>query len=353
MKTPTSQSLFTQFAKCCLGLLPLVASHCLCPASAEADLYVGSRNGSGLIYHYSSDGSLLGTTESGLANGPVGAIAVQADTGKVIASSGGNLYLFNADLSSPVLIGNGFGAFTSVASQSTGNFVTGATGGNMISNWNADGGYGVGIGYGWTDAHIAIGLNNTIFVTANFGGVYSLGVFSATYDYVSTTKTDVGKSIVLNPQTGQIWTAGNSEGRLFRFDASGNFIDEVGNSWSEGLLASSKDGKVWLASSASGGSLSAWDADGQYLNTYQTNLGSIAAITVDPSDGTVYIGFTDGSGGVIKHYSSEGLFIGSFGSDLDITSMVAIPEPSTVALLSLIGSTALLLKASKTYSVSR
>lgn len=352
MRTPTSQSLFTQFAKRYLGLLPLVASCCLCPASAEADLYVGSRNGSGLIYHYSSDGSLLGSTEPRLTGGPVGAIAVQAGTGKVIASSGGNLYLLNADLSSPVLIGNGFGAFTSVASQSTGNFVTGVTGDNMISNWNADGGYGRGVGYGWEDAHIAVGLNNNLFVTANFGGVHNLGVFNATYDYVGTTKTDVGKSIVLNPLTGQIWTAGNSEGRIYRFDASGNFIDEVGNSWSDGLLASSKDGKVWLASSILGGSLSAWDANGQHLNTYQTNLGSIAAITIDPSDGSVFVGLTDASGGIIKHYSSEGLLIGSFGSDLDITSMVAIPEPSTVALLSLIGSVALL-KGFKTYSLSR
>lgn len=329
-KVRSHSSLSSRAKAILLAVLPVLFS-----SFAQADIYIGSQNNSGIIYQYTSGGVLLGTTGPSFSAGAVGALSVQAGTGNIVASTGGTLALLNADLSNPQIIGNGFAAFTSIASQSSGTLLTASVHGpGGLAYWTPSGNYGGGFGNGFVDGNIAVGVGDSIFVTYLNAGTYSLARFGSAYGYQGTFANDVGSSIVTNAVTGQIWTSGNSAGQLLLFDTAGSLIGAVGNGFADGIIAASSNGKIWMASSYSGGSLSAWGSDGSYLGTFQSGLGSISALAVDPLSGRVYVGLADESGGSVNSYLDDGTYAGTFGSGLGITSIVAtVPEPSTVLLL--------------------
>lgn len=321
------------------GITAAFAACLLGSTAAEAALYVGSSNdlgnGSGAIYQYSSMGTLLATTDPGFAGGSGVLLTAQAGTGNIYASTGGYLQKLSPGLSSREVVGSGFGTFTTIASMSDGRIVAGATASNNeLFWWNASGAYSGSFGGGWLDSTVAVGLNDTLFTVYNTGSQFNLGTWSSALSFNSITAGNVGNRLAVNLATGQLWTAGNTANQVLRFDASGSIIDGVGSGWADANIASASDGTMWLTTSAFGGSLASWSSDGTYLGTFQTGIGNIAALAVDPLSGEVYVGLTDASGGGINRYSSSGAFIDSFGSNLGITSLIAtVPEPASLGLV--------------------
>lgn len=312
-------------------------------SAASASLYVGSSNnlgsGIGAIYQYSSTGTLLSTTDPGFAGGSGVLTTLQGGTGKIYASTGGYIQVLSSDLATRQVVGGGFGNVSSIASMSDGRVVLGSdAGGDAFFWWNSSGVYSGSFGGGWLNSTIAIGLNDTMFTTYDTGSQFNLGKWNSDFSFDSILANDVGNSLKINSSTGQLWTAGNASGQVLRFDANGVFVEVIGNGWDGGILASSADGRMWLASSSLGGVLASWGSDGTYLGVAQQGIGGIAALTVDPTTGEVYLGLTDSSGGGINRYSSDGTYINTFGANLGITSLMAtVPEPTSVGLLALGG----------------
>lgn len=312
-------------------------------SAASASLYVGSSNnlgsGIGAIYQYSSTGTLLSTTDPGFAGGSGVLVTIQGGTGQIYASTGGYIQVLSPNLASRQVVGGGFGNVSSIASMSDGRVVLGSdAGGSAFFWWNSSGVYSGSFGSGWLNSTIAIGLNDTMFTTYYTGSQFNLGNWNSDFSFGSILANDVGNSLKINSSTGQLWTAGNTSGQVLRFDANGVFIDAVGNGWNDGILASSADGRMWVASSSLGGVLASWGSDGTYLGIAQQGIGNIAALAVDPITGEVFLGLTDASGGGINRYSFDGTYIDTFGSNLGITSLMAtVPEPTTVGFLALSG----------------
>ncbi len=316
------------------GLVTLLACTALA-SMVRADVYVGSSNNSGMIYDYSGLGTLLGTTDPGFGGGTGALVAVQGSTGNIVASTGGFLQLLNSSLSSRSTIGSGFGAFTAIASQSDGHIVAGATvNNNSLYNWASNGGFVGAFGSGWLNSTVAIGLDNSVFSTYSTGSQYNLGKFQSDFSFVNVTASDIGSSLVTNLATGELWSAGNAAGQVLRIDANGTPIAQVGQGWGAAILASGVDGRMWLSSPLSGGLLASWSSDGTYLGIFQTGIGNVAALAVDPVIGVVYVGLTDASGGGINRYAADGTYLDTFGSNLGITSLAtSVPEPSSWTLL--------------------